>query len=87
MDASVIVAMLGPMPRFHFHLLTDGEGPDRDGVELRDLPAARIHARQAIADMMRDALGDGQDLVEIAIGIDDASGDRLARVSAILTVS
>ena len=74
------------MARFRFHLSTDDDSlVDTHGVELADVAAARNHARNAIADIIRDELAGGKDDVKLVILVSDAAGDRVFETTAILT--
>lgn len=42
------------MPRYYFHLHDGTTHPDRDGLELADIGAARKHAASYLADLLRD---------------------------------
>jgi len=45
------------MPRYYFHVEDHHTTLDQEGVELRDLEAARQEALQAAGDMLRNGAG------------------------------
>ena len=76
------------MPRYYFQLQADGhDAADKEGIEFVDLPTARDHARRALADILRDEVAEGSDIVALAIAIHDAAGYRVAKISAVLTIA
>lgn len=42
------------MPRYHFNIHDGDDLPDIDGIELRDLAAARVEAVRLSGDCLRD---------------------------------
>ena len=69
------------MPRFYFHLLNDVDASDKDGVELRDLDAAREHARRNLRFTAAEVLKEQGKLVpNHRIQIEDADGHVLDTV-------
>ena len=67
------------MPRYYIHIYNDADMIDEDGMELRDLPAAKYEAIRGARSIMADHLVAGRPLklfhrVEIA----NAEGKVLA---------
>ena len=66
------------MPRFYFHLLNDVDAPDPEGKELRDLVAAREHARRNVLFTAAETIKESGHLVRShRIQIEDADGNVL----------
>jgi hypothetical protein len=63
------------MPRFYFDVVENGEVlHDETGLVLADLEAAKVEARKALGDMMREEIRDGatkRDPGEVAVLIRD----------------
>ena len=64
------------MPRYYFDLKdSTGTAVDEEGLDLRDLEAARSEAALSLGAMARDAVstinGNGSDQMEIAVRDDD----------------
>ena len=66
------------MPRFYFHLLNDVDARDPEGRELRDLEAAREHARRSIVFTVAETIKECSHFVRShRILIEDAEGHVL----------
>lgn len=62
------------MPRFYFDLIEDGNlTPDDTGVVLDEPDAARREAQRSLAEMVRDAMPDGEHKA-MALQIRDEGG-------------
>ena len=74
------------MPRFFFDI-HDGETftPDRQGVELEDLEAAKDEAKKALPNLVRDARLDG-DRRDVTVDVKNAAGEIVWRVTLSLVV-
>jgi hypothetical protein len=73
------------MPRFFFDLQRDGIiEPDRDGVHLPSLAAAKAEAARTAIDMVRDAVP--ADTPQIVVSIRDEHGKRVHEVEALVRV-
>ena len=69
------------MPHFYFHLLNDVDAPDDEGKELRDLDAAREHARRMAIYTAAESIKDQAHLVRShRIQIENADGKVLDTV-------
>lgn len=70
------------MPKYFFHIRDhDRLIPDETGLDLPDLASACDEARQGAADMLRDALLDGDEISHQVVEITDTAGvvhDRVA---------
>jgi hypothetical protein len=72
------------MPRFFFDLQRDGiVEPDRDGVHLPSLAAAKAEPARTV-DMVRDAVP--ADTPQIVVSISDEHGKRVHEVEALVRV-
>ena len=74
------------MPRFFFDI-HDGENfrPDREGLELEDLEAAKAEAKKALSDIVRDEMPDG-DRRDFTVDVKNAAGQIVWRVTLSLVV-
>jgi predicted regulator of Ras-like GTPase activity (Roadblock/LC7/MglB family) len=74
------------MPRFYFDI-TDGPktGRDDEGLEFRDLKAARAAALATLGEIAKDELPDG-DRRDFQISIRDESGEILLKALLALRV-
>lgn len=74
------------MPRFFFDI-HDGEEftPDREGLELDDLEAAKKEAKRTLPEIVKDELPDG-DRRDFTVDVKDAAGQILWRVTLSLVV-
>jgi hypothetical protein len=74
------------MPRFFFDI-HDGENftPDRQGVELEDLEAAKDEAKKALPDIMKDEMPDG-DRRDFTVDVKNVAGQIVWRVTLSLVV-
>lgn len=55
-----MTSALGAMPHFYFDLLEDGAVvPDDTGLVLENLEQAKLEARKALADLVREEIRDG----------------------------
>ena len=77
------------MPRFYFHLVNDVDARDLEGKELRNLTAAREHARRSAIFSAAESIKDKAHFVRShRIQIEDADGNVLdnVRFGDIITV-
>ena len=66
------------MPRFYFHLINDVDARDEEGKDLRDLEAAREHARRNVLFTAAESIREMGHLVRShRIQIEDADGKVL----------
>jgi hypothetical protein len=74
------------MPRFFFDI-HDGEDftPDRDGLDLDDLEAAKAEAKRTLPEIVKDEMPDG-DRRDFTVGVKDATGQLVWRVTLSLVV-
>ena len=74
------------MPRFFFDI-HDGEDftPDRQGVDLDDLDAAKDEARKALRDIIWDEMTDG-DRRDFTVDVKNTAGEIVWRVTLSLVV-
>jgi hypothetical protein len=74
------------MPRFFFDI-HDGEGftPDRQGLELADLEAAKAEAKKALPDIVKEDMPDG-DRRDFTIDVKDVAGKIVWRVTLSLAI-
>ena len=74
------------MPRFFFDI-HDGEDftPDRQGVDLDDLDAAKDEARKALRDIIWDEMPDG-DRRDFTVDVKNTAGEIVWRVTLSLVV-
>ena len=74
------------MPRFFFDI-HDGEDftPDREGVDLEDLEAAKEEAKKALRDIIWDELPVG-DRRDFTVDVKDVAGQIVWRVTLSLVV-
>jgi hypothetical protein len=74
------------MARFFFDI-HDGENftPDREGLELADLEAAKAEAKRALLDMVKDNMPDG-DRRDFTVDVKNAAGQIVWRVTLSLVV-
>ena len=74
------------MPRFFFDI-HDGEEftPDRQGLDLDSLEAAKDEARKALPDIVKDEMPDG-DQRDFTVDVKDAAGQIVWRVTLSLVV-
>jgi hypothetical protein len=74
------------MPRFFFDI-HDGENftPDREGVELEGLEAAKEEAKKTLPDIVKDEMLDG-DRRDFTVDVKDVAGQIVWRVTLSLVV-
>jgi hypothetical protein len=74
------------MPRFFFDI-HDGEvfTPDREGLELDGLEAAKAEAKNALPDIVKDEMPDG-DRRDFTVDVKDVAGQIVWRVTLSLVV-
>jgi hypothetical protein len=74
------------MPRFFFDI-HDGEAftPDRQGLDLDDLGAAKAEAKKTLSEIVKDEMPDG-DRRDFTIDVKDAAGQIALRVTLLLVV-
>jgi hypothetical protein len=74
------------MPRFFFDI-HDGETftPDREGLELEGLEAAKEEAKKTLSDIVRDEMPDG-DRRDFTVDVKNAAGRIVWRVTLSLVV-
>jgi hypothetical protein len=74
------------MPRFFFDI-HDGEAftPDREGLELEGLDAAKNEAKKTLPDIVKDEMPDG-DRRDFTVDVKDAAGRIVWRVTLSLVV-
>ena len=74
------------MPRFFFDI-HDGEDftPDRDGLDLDDLEAAKAEAKRTLPEIVKDQMPDG-DRRDFTVDVKDAAGQIVWRVTLSLVV-
>jgi hypothetical protein len=74
------------MPRFFFDI-HDGEAftPDRQGLDLDDLEAAKAEAKKTLPEIVKDELPDG-DRRDFTVDVKDAAGQIVWRVTLSLVV-
>jgi hypothetical protein len=74
------------MPRFFFDI-HDGEAftPDREGLELEGLDAAKNEAKKTLPDIVKDEMPDG-DRRDFTVDVKDAAGQIVWRVTLSLVV-
>ena len=64
------------MPRFYFDILGSGARLDKDGVELPDKQAAKIHALAYVRELLREGAESGWDMQNWRLIVTDA-GDAV----------
>jgi hypothetical protein len=69
------------MPRFYFHLCNDIIAEDEEGVELRDVEAAREHAIEEARVMVCESIKKGHLNLEHRIAVTDEAGAEVLDVS------
>ena len=74
------------MPRFFFDI-HDGEAftPDRQGLELEDLEAAKEEAKKTLPEIVKDEMPDG-DRRDFTVDVKDMAGKIVWRVTLSLVV-
>jgi hypothetical protein len=74
------------MPRFFFDI-HDGEDftPDREGVELEGLAAAKEEAKKTLSDIVKDEMPEG-DRRDFTVDVKNAAGQIVWRVTLSLVV-
>jgi hypothetical protein len=74
------------MPRFFFDV-HDGEAftPDREGLDLDSLEAAKDEAKKTLPDIVKDEMPDG-DRRDFTVDVKDAAGQIVWRVTLSLVV-
>jgi hypothetical protein len=74
------------MPRFFFDI-HDGEKftPDRQGLDLDDLEAAKAEAKKTLPEIVKDELRDG-DRRDFTVDVKDVAGQIVWRVTLSLVV-
>jgi uncharacterized membrane protein len=74
------------LPRYFFDTY-DGNlfVPDNEGIELKDLDAAKAEAQKALPDLARDALPDG-DQKTFIVSVRDEAGQVVLRAALTLIV-
>ena len=74
------------MPRFFFDI-HDGEAftPDREGLELEDLEAAKAEAKKTLPEIVKDEMPDG-DRRDFTVDVKDIAGQIVWRVTLSLVV-
>jgi hypothetical protein len=73
-------------PRFFFDI-HDGEAftPDREGLELEDLEAAKAEAKKTLPEIVKDEMPDG-DRRDFTVDVKDIAGQIVWRVTLSLVV-
>jgi len=74
------------MPRFFFDI-HDGEKftPDREGLDLESLGAAKAEAKKTLSEIVKDEMPDG-DRRDFTVDVKDAAGQIVWRVTLSLVV-
>ena len=74
------------MPRFFFDI-HDGEAftPNREGLELEDLEAAKAEAKKTLPEIVKDEMPDG-DRRDFTVDVKDMAGQIVWRVTLSLVV-
>ena len=74
------------MPRFFFDI-HDGEAftPNREGLELEDLEAAKAEAKKTLPEIVKDEMPDG-DRRDFTVDVKDIAGQIVWRVTLSLVV-
>jgi hypothetical protein len=74
------------MPRFFFDI-HDGEvfTPDREGLDLDDLEAAKAEAKKTLPEIVKDEMPD-EDRRDFTVDVKDAAGQIVWRVTLSLVV-
>jgi hypothetical protein len=74
------------MPRFFFDI-HDGEmfTPDREGLELESLEAAKDEAKRTLPDIVKDEMPDG-DRRDFTVDVKNAAGQIVWRITLSLVV-
>lgn len=74
------------MPRYFFDI-HDGEDfrPDREGLDLDDLEAAKAEAKKTLPDIVKDDMPDG-DRRDVTVDVKDVAGRIVWRVTLSLVV-
>jgi hypothetical protein len=69
------------MPRFYLNVVDHGETlRDDEGIDLPDIEAARHEAREAIREILADAIRANQEISTVKIEITDGAGSVLETV-------
>jgi hypothetical protein len=69
------------MPRFYFHIRTDGSlSPDDEGENFPDLAAARKNASEAVREIVAGKIRADSDDIPDAVVIANKAGKELATV-------
>jgi hypothetical protein len=75
------------VPRFFFHLIGNGgQLDDPEGIEARDLDAARLYALTAAGEIIAEEMSSGSASVGFTLCIDDNQGARLATMPVAASV-
>jgi hypothetical protein len=74
------------MPRYFFGI-HDGEvfTPDREGLDLEDLEAAKAEAKRTLPEIVKDEMPDG-DRRDFTVGVKDVAGQIVWRITLSLVV-
>jgi hypothetical protein len=74
------------VPRFFFDI-HDGEDftPDREGLDLDNLEAAKAEAKRTLPEIVKDEMPDG-DRRDFTVDVKDAAGQMVWRVTLSLVV-
>jgi hypothetical protein len=74
------------MPRFFFDI-HDGENftPDREGLDLDDLDAAKAEAKKTLPEIVKEEMPDG-DRRDFTVDVKDVAGQVVWRVTLLLVV-
>ena len=74
------------MPRFYFDI-HDGEAftPDREGLDLEDLEAAKEEAKKTLPDIVKDKLPDG-DRRDFTVDVKNVARQIVRRITLSLVV-
>ena len=69
------------MPRYFFHVFNDVTAIDEEGIELRDLEAAREQALEAARELVCESVHHGHLNLDHRIEVEDEAGKRLLSIS------
>lgn len=72
------------MPRYFFNALIDGDLGDDEGVELRDLTAARHEAAVLVGQLLKDNPSRVYERDGELIAVSDSSGSTLFTLKAVV---
>jgi len=74
------------MPRFFFDTYDDERYvPDQDGLDLKDIEAAKMEAQKALPDMAKDALPGGNHR-SFVVNVRDEAGQVVLRAALSLVI-